>query len=91
MPENAVSRSIVVTDPSGLHLRSAMAIADLVRRCKSRVTLTKDQQTVAGDEMLQIATLAAEQGSSVTVEASGPDATAVVNAIEPMLAGVFGD
>jgi phosphocarrier protein HPr len=91
MPENAVTRSIVVTDPSGLHLRSAMAIAELVRRCKSRVTLSKDQQTVAGDEMLGIATMAAEQGSTVTIEAVGPDATEVVDAIEPMLAGIFGD
>ena len=50
-----------------------------------------DEQPVAGDAMLQIAAMVAEQGASVRLEAVGPDAAAVLDALEPLFAGRFGD
>ncbi len=91
MPETKLRRTVVVTDPAGVHARTAVAIADIVRRSQSRVTLTKDQQPVAGTEVLQILTMVAHQGETVTLEADGADAEAVLNALEPLFAGRFGD
>jgi len=82
---------VVVTDPAGVHARTAVAIADTVRRGKSQVTLIKEQLRVTGTDVLQIMTLAAEQGQTVTLEAVGPDAEAVLGALEPLFAGRFGD
>jgi phosphotransferase system HPr (HPr) family protein len=91
MSETRVSRTVVVTDPSGVHARTAVAIADAVRRHKSKVTLSKDQRAVAGTDVLQILTMVAHQGDAVTLEAVGPDADAVVNELEPLFAGRFGE
>jgi phosphotransferase system HPr (HPr) family protein len=91
MSETAIVRTVVVTDPAGLHLRTAVAIADVVRRSKATVTLTKDEQRVSATDVLQIATMVVEQGNAVTLEAIGPDAAAVLDALEPLLAGSFGD
>ena len=91
MPDTKVTRTVVVTDPAGVHARTAVAIADTVRRSKSQVTLTKDQQPVAGTEVLQILTMVAHQGEAVTLEAVGPDAEAVLDRLEPLFAGRFGD
>jgi phosphotransferase system HPr (HPr) family protein len=91
MPETKVTRTVVVTDPAGVHARTALAIATIVRGGKSQVTLLKDQQPVAGTDVLQIMTMVAEQGDSVTIEAVGPDADAVLAALEPLFAGRFGD
>jgi phosphocarrier protein HPr len=91
MPETSATRTVVVTDPAGVHLRTALAIANLVRQGRSQVTVIKDDQAVPGSEMLQIATLAAEQGTRLRLEAVGPDAEAVLDALEPLFAGSFGD
>jgi phosphotransferase system HPr (HPr) family protein len=90
MPETRVTRTVVVTDPAGVHARTAVAIAAIVRRSKSQVTLTKDRQPVAGTDVLQILTLVAHQGEAVKLEAVGPDAGAVLNELEPVFAGRFG-
>ena len=91
MSETRTTRTVVVTDPVGLHLRTALAIATAVRGGKSQVTLIKDQQSALGTEVLQILTLVAIQGEKVSLEAIGPDADDVLNAIEPLFAGQFGD
>jgi phosphocarrier protein HPr len=91
MPEMRATRTVVVTDPSGVHARTAVAIAQVVRRGKSEVTLVKDRQPVSGTEVLQILTMVAHQGETVTLEAIGPDAEAVLSELEPLFAGRFGE
>jgi phosphotransferase system HPr (HPr) family protein len=89
MSENRVTRTVVVTDPAGVHARTAVAIAETSRRCKSQVTLIKDGRPVAGTDVLQIMTLVADQGETVVLDVVGPDAETVVEALEPLFAGRF--
>ena len=91
MSESKATRSVVVTDPSGVHARTAVAIAQAVRRGKSRVTLAKGPQQVEATDVLQILTMVAAQGERVEIEADGPDAAAVLDSLEPLFAGQFGD
>ena len=94
MPETRATRTVVVTDPAGVHARTAVTIAEAVRRGLSKVTLVKNGQNenaVAGTDVLQILTLVAHQGEAVTIEAVGPDAEAVLDSLEPLFAGQFGD
>jgi phosphotransferase system HPr (HPr) family protein len=91
MSEIRLSRTVVVTDPAGVHARTAVAIAGAARAGKSQVTLVKDGRPVAATDVLQILTLVAHQGESVAIEAVGPDADAVLDALEPLFAGRFGD
>jgi phosphotransferase system HPr (HPr) family protein len=91
MSDLTVTRTIVVTDPAGVHARTAVAIADIVRRSASKVILVKSSQRVAATDVLQIMSLVAEQGEQVLVEANGPDAVEVLVALEPLFAGEYGD
>ena len=91
MSESIATRTVVVSDPAGVHARTAVAIAEVVRRWKTPVTLIKDDRRVAATDVLQILTMAAAQGSRVEIEAVGPDAVAVLDALEPLFAGRFGD
>ena len=91
MPETKVTRTVVVTDPAGVHARTAVAIAETVRRGKSRVIMVKDQRRIEATDVLQLLTMAAGQGEQIVVEADGPDAAAVLDALEPLFAGQFGD
>ena len=87
----SITRSMVVTNPEGIHARIAVALAQAVRRGKSRVTLVKGQQRVEATDVLQILTMAAAQGEQVEIEAVGPDAAAVLDSLEPLFAGRFAD
>ncbi len=91
MSETSATRTVVVTDPAGVHARTAVAIADVVRRSGSQVRLIKEQRAVGGTDVLQILTLVAEPGTTLRLEAVGPDAAAVLEALEPLFAGLFGD
>jgi phosphocarrier protein HPr len=91
MPEPIATRSVVVTNPEGIHARAAVAIAETVRRGNSKVTLVKDRRRIEATDVLQLLTMAAAQGERVEIEATGPDAAAVLDALEPLFAGQFGD
>ena len=91
MSDLTVTRTVVVTDPSGVHARTAVAIAEVVRRSSSSVNLIKDYQRVAATDVLQIMSLVAEQGDQVMLEATGPDSADVLVALEPLFAGEYGD
>jgi phosphotransferase system HPr (HPr) family protein len=86
MSDQNVSRTVVVTDPAGVHARTAVAIAKAVRQGRSKVVLRKDDFDAEGTEVLQILSLGAPCGSKVFIEAVGPDAEEIVNALEPLFA-----
>ncbi|MFZ1934218.1 MAG: HPr family phosphocarrier protein [Thermoguttaceae bacterium] len=87
----SITRNVVVTDPAGVHIRSALAIVQTVQRGKSKVTIAKGEQRVEATDIWQIMGLVAQPGERLTVTATGPDAAAVLNALEPLFAGRFGD
>ncbi len=91
MSDLTVTRSVVVTDPVGHHARTAVGIAEIVRRSQSSVTLIKDERRASGTDVLQMLSLYVPRGQSVRLEADGPDAAAVLDALESVFAGQFGD
>ncbi|MBN2579964.1 MAG: HPr family phosphocarrier protein [Pirellulales bacterium] len=87
MSSRPLHRTVVVTDPIGIHTRVAVAVAEIVHRSRSRVKLWVDPAYRAeGTEVIQILGLAAPSGSQVHLEAVGPDAEAVLDALEPVFA-----
>ena len=91
MPEIVIRRTVVVTDPMGVHARTALAITKIVGRGKSQVTLVNKDRQAAATEVLQIMTLVVEPGEQVEIEAVGPDAHQVADSLEPLFAGEFDD
>lgn len=82
---------MVVTDPAGVHARTALAIKILVEKSESQVILIKNDRQAAANEVLQILTMVVGPGEQVEIEAVGPDAAAVADALEPLFAGAFND
>ncbi len=86
-----VRRTLIVTDPTGLHVRTALAIANIAGHCQSRISLFKDDRRVEATDVLQIMSMTVQSGEPVDLEVVGPDASAVFERIEPLLAGKFGN
>jgi phosphocarrier protein HPr len=76
-----VSREVVVANSQGLHARPAERLAREARRWQSRIELVADSQRVDGKSILDVLTLAAEAGTRLVVEATGPDAREALEAI----------
>ncbi|MBN1395847.1 MAG: HPr family phosphocarrier protein [Pirellulales bacterium] len=89
MSETSIRRTVVVTDPQGVHIRTALAITKVVGRGKSEVKLVKQDRRTMATEVLQILSLVVEPGERVEIEAIGPDAAEVADALEPLFAGKF--
>ncbi len=87
MTEKKVTRSLVVTDPSGVHVRTALAIQSITRRSQSEVQVISDYHRADGKSVLDMMALAAPCGSTITMEADGPDAMEVLDALEPIFTG----
>lgn len=80
-----VSRNVVVGMPQGLHARPADLLAREARKWQSRIELLNaahnNSQRVDGKSILEVLTLAAEAGTHLVVEATGPDAREAIEAI----------
>lgn len=67
-------RTIKITNPQGLHARPASLFVKLASRFESEVTVRKGPDAVNGKSIMGLMTLAANQGSELEIEVSGPDA-----------------
>ena len=63
----------VVSDPVGFHLRAAGRIVKLTKSFTSDVTIRFNGKTANAKSIMGLASLAAEYGTTVEVEVSGPD------------------
>lgn len=78
---DTLTREVVVSNRHGLHARPAALLTREARRWQSRIELVAAAQRVDGKSILDVLTLAAEAGTRLVVEATGPDAQAALEAI----------
>jgi phosphotransferase system HPr (HPr) family protein len=74
MSEPKLSRTVVVSNPQGLHARPADLVVKAATRFQSKVEIIKGNERVDAKSILAIFTLAALPGTELVVEAVGPDA-----------------
>ena len=82
----SAKRIVIVTNPAGLHARPSAAIAQVVRRFKSKVQIGSCNEVVDAGNILELLTLGAPQGSKLVLTAKGPDAEQVLDAVVEELA-----
>lgn len=69
-----VSKTISVIHRQGLHARPAALFVQQAKRFVSKVTVKKGRKSVDGKSIMGLLTLAAHQGSRISILADGPDA-----------------
>lgn len=89
--EETVTREVVVANAAGLHARPADLLAREARKWSSRIELVNDAQRADGKSILELLTLAAEAGTRLVVEATGPDAREAVEAISALFESRFNE
>ena len=87
-----VKKTVVVTNPLGIHARPAALVVQSAARFEADILLSKgDIQRINGKSIMGVMMLAAEQGAEILVEAEGADAEAAMEAVAELLASSFED
>ena len=91
IPEGALAREMPIVNKKGLHARASAKFVQTVERFDAVVTVTRCGETVGGRSIMGLLTLAAAQGTTITVTAKGQDAPNCLQAIDDLLTNRFGE
>ena len=80
-----IKKKIKIKNKQGLHARPASVFVRIANRYESDVTVKKGSEKVNGKSIMGLLMLAANQGSTVELEVSGPDAEQAANELENFL------
>ena len=81
---------LVIRNQLGLHARACALFVKTASKYKSEVLVARDDLEVNGKSIMGVMMLAAEEGATIRVRASGPDETEVIEAIRGLVDGKFG-
>ena len=79
-------RTVIVSNPAGLHARPSAAIVKAVGRFQSKVRIRGRSETVDAGSILELMALGAAHGDELILTAKGPDAEEALNAVVAELA-----
>ena len=86
-----VRRTLQIMNEKGLHARASAKLVEVVEGFDATAEVSRDGLCASGDSIMGLLMLAASKGSSIDVETSGPDAEALADALEALVAEKFGE
>ena len=84
-------KTLKIVNEKGLHARASAKLVEVVEAFDARAEVSRDGLSASGDSIMGLLMLAASRGTTIDVETSGPDAEALANAIEALVADKFGE
>ena len=90
-PAPTVKRVLEICNKKGLHARASAKFVMTVEQFDAQVFVTRGSERVGGTSIMGLMMLGAGPGTSITVEAFGPQAAEVLDALEALLADRFGE
>jgi len=82
-------RQVEITNSLGLHLRPADKFVKLALRYQAEIRVHYNGNQFNGKSILDLATLGAERGTRLELEARGPDAAQAVAALADLVSAQF--
>jgi len=85
----SVVKELAIVNQRGLHARASAKFVKCAEGFDASITVSRDGQTVPATSIMGLMMLGAAIGTSITVEASGPEAESAVAALEGLIAAKF--
>ena len=82
-------RDLEITNERGLHARAAGKIVQLCEEFDARVEIRFDGEWADAESMMDLMSLAATRGATVTAEAEGAEAEAALDALTELIERKF--
>jgi phosphocarrier protein len=84
-------RETEILNKLGLHARASAKITQLAGQFKSEIWLSRSGRRVNAKSIMGVMMLAAAKGSTVGIEADGPDEEQAMTALMQLIASRFGE
>lgn len=85
------SANAEIVNKLGLHARAAAKLTHLAGGFQSEIWISRSGRRVNAKSIMGVMMLAAGQGSTVLIEAEGPDADQAIAALTKLIAEKFGE
>jgi len=89
--DDLATRSVTVINPQGFHARPAHLFVKLAASFPCQIEIVKGNEVINGKSILDLLTLGAGNGTTLTLRANGPDAQEAVEALARLIEGGFGE
>jgi phosphocarrier protein HPr len=86
-----IVRVLEICNKKGLHARASAKFVQTVERFDAEVKVTRGGETVGGTSIMGLMMLSAAPGTAITVQASGAEAALVMDALQALIDGRFGE
>jgi phosphocarrier protein len=86
-----ISREFRISNKLGLHARPSAQLTQVAGKFASEIYIAKNGRRVNAKSIMGVMMLAAGPGSTVTVDAEGPDEGQAIDAIAALMASRFGE
>ncbi|MEZ5673721.1 phosphocarrier protein [Thalassovita litoralis] len=88
---DSITRNLQIINEKGLHARASAKLVEVVEGFDARAEVSRDGMSASGDSIMGLLMLAASKGTTIEVRTSGPDATALADALETLVGDRFGE
>ncbi len=85
----ALVRELDIVNQRGLHARASAKFVKCAEGFDANIQVSRDGQTVPATSIMGLMMLAAAMGTSITVEASGPESERAMEALSALVASKF--
>ncbi|SLN50197.1 Phosphocarrier protein NPr [Roseovarius litorisediminis] len=86
-----IVRQLKIVNEKGLHARAAAKLVEVVEGFDATAEVSQNGQYTGADSIMGLLMLAASKGTTIDVQISGPDAVALADAVEALVADRFGE
>ena len=87
----AVSRDVEIVNKKGLHARASAKFVQHAEKFDAAIIVTRGHETVGGTSIMGLMMLGAATHTTITIQATGKQAGAAVEALSALVAGKFGE
>ena len=87
----AVVRKLAICNRKGLHARASAKFVQTVEKFDAEVRVMRGCETVGGTSIMGLMMLAAAPGTTIAVEATGPQAAEAIEALTALINSRFGE
>lgn len=82
---------MTIVNRRGLHARASARFCAVAGAFDAKISITKDQITVGGRSIMGLLMLGAGSGSTIVIDASGPQAAEALDTLIKLVADKFGE
>lgn len=91
MSNDALTHTVTVLNPEGLHARPADMLVRAAGQFQSNILIGKNAEMVDCKSILSLLTLGAAQGTVLQISADGPDAKEAIGCLKTIFESGFDD